>query len=72
MMMVMLTFIVGRTVAFVMSLVVKMTGVRSPGTSGLSGFLVHLALKDQGSYPDRLDYRENERSNKSCDQCRKE
>jgi hypothetical protein len=33
--------------------------------------LVDLALKNQGSDPDRLDYCEDECGNETCDECRK-
>jgi hypothetical protein len=37
----------------------------------LGSILIHLALKNQGSDPNRLDYREDERSNETCDNRRK-
>jgi hypothetical protein len=68
-MMVMLTLIVSPTAALMVGRIIGFGLVMS--RRGLSGVLVHLALKDQGSYPDRLDYREDERSNEPCDECRK-
>jgi len=71
-MMVMLTLVVAPTVALVMGFVVMMTGDDGGFSRGsLGGVFVDLALKDQGSDPDGLDYREDERCNEACDECRK-
>jgi len=70
-MMVMLTLVVAPTVALVMGFVVMMTGDGGFSRGGLGGVFVDLALKDQGSDPDGLDYREDERCNEACDECRK-
>jgi hypothetical protein len=62
-MMVMLTLVMG--------VVVMMTADGGFSWGGLGGVFVDLALKDQGSDPDGLDYREDERGNEACDECRK-
>jgi hypothetical protein len=56
-----------------MAFIVMMLGaVRfGVGERGFSGVFVGLALKNQGSHPNRLNCREDERGNETRDDCRK-